>query len=133
MVTTTQTHHRVVSRNHSPRTVFCFSVYSYSHSACTDYGGVHFDRFPSAACVMAARCKLSFAFRPGLSQGDMKRTKGRRKKERKKYSPTLVLFRGCHERGRGEKQRLFLTFGTQLLGLRPPLLLQFPPFTGLPL
>ena len=28
--------------------------------------------------------------------------------------------------GVGEKQRLFLTFGTQLLGLRPPLLFPLP-------
>jgi len=47
----------------------------------------------------------------------------RQKKERKKSRPAaLVLSRGCRERRRGEKQRLFLTLTTQLLGLRPPLL-----------
>jgi len=45
--------------------VFCLS---YSHLAYLDYGGVHFDRFPAAVRALAARCKLSFAFRPGLSQ-----------------------------------------------------------------
>jgi hypothetical protein len=43
---------------------FCFS---YSHVAYLDYGGALFDRFPAAVRGMAARCKLSFALRPGLS------------------------------------------------------------------
>ena len=47
--------------------MFCF-VLSYSHEAYLDYGGVHFDRFPAAIRAVAARCKLSFALRPGLYQ-----------------------------------------------------------------
>jgi len=34
-----------------------------------------FDRFPAAVRAMAARCKLSFAIRPGLSQEDRRRPK----------------------------------------------------------
>jgi hypothetical protein len=33
------------------------------------------DRFPAAVHAMAARRKLSFALRPGLSQEDRERTK----------------------------------------------------------
>ena len=50
--------------------VLFFFVKSYSHEAYLDYGGVHFDRFPAAVRAMAARCKLSFAIHPGLSQED---------------------------------------------------------------
>jgi hypothetical protein len=35
-----------------------FFVYSYSHEAYLDYGGVHFDRFLAAVRAVAARCKL---------------------------------------------------------------------------
>jgi hypothetical protein len=38
-----------------------FFVYSYSHEAYLDYGGVHFDRFLTAVRAVAARCKLPSA------------------------------------------------------------------------
>ena len=90
--------------------LFCLFVLAFRLWRCT------FDQFQSAVRAMAARCKLPFALRPGLSQEDMKRTK-RKTKERTREIETrpLALFRRCHERGRGEKQRLFLTIGTQLL------------------
>jgi len=69
----------------------------------------------------AARCKLPFVLRPGLSQEDMKRAKEKTKERTKENEtrPPLILFRGRHGGWRGEKQRLFLTLGTQLLGLHP--------------
>jgi hypothetical protein len=45
-----------------------FFVYSYSHEAYLNYGGVHFDLFLAAVRAGAARCKLPSAIRPGLSR-----------------------------------------------------------------
>jgi len=71
-----------------------FLVQPYSHVAYLGYGGALFYLgFPSA--VREAHCNLPLAFRPGLSQEDMKRSKeiteerkesGRKKEQRKKYS-----------------------------------------------
>jgi len=72
-------------------------VYPHSHVAYDlDYGGALL--IPSAVRAMAARCKLPFALRPGLSQEDMIRTKeitpekrpnkGRRQKKETKESAT---------------------------------------------
>jgi len=63
--------------------------------------------------AVAARCKLPFVLRPGLSHEDEMRTKEipmekspneseRQKKETKERAARLlVLVCGCHERGRG--------------------------------
>jgi hypothetical protein len=60
---------------------FFFLVYSYSHEAYLDYGGVHFDLFPAAVRARAARCKLPSAIRPGLShEGSEKRNDKREDK-----------------------------------------------------
>jgi len=48
--------------------------------------------------------QLLFALCPGLSQEDVQRTK-ETIKERQRQN--LLLFRGRHEGGHGEKQRLF--------------------------
>jgi len=69
-------------------------------------------QFPSAVCVMAARCKLPLSSTQECPKKILKRLKGKTK-ERKKEIETrpLVLFRGCRGRGRGETG-LFLTNGT---------------------
>jgi hypothetical protein len=83
-----------------------------------------FDRFSAAIRAMAARCKLSFALRPELSQKieiaprklpikEQKKTKERTKES---CPRPLLLFRSRHEGGRGEEQR-FLNLGPQLLAI----------------
>jgi hypothetical protein len=79
----------------------------------------------SAVRAMAARCKLPFALRPDLSQASKRAP--RRLQRKDKGPQILLLFRGRYEGGRGEEQRLFLTPGTQFLGLHPPLLFSFSP------
>jgi hypothetical protein len=44
-----------------------------------------FNRFPAAVHAMAARCKLSFAIRPGLSQEDRRHTKEITKERHKNF------------------------------------------------
>jgi len=46
-----------------------------------------FDRFPAAVRAMAARCKLPFAIRPGLSQEDRRRPKEMTKERQEGNTP----------------------------------------------
>ena len=90
-----------------------------------------FDRFPAAVHAMAARCKLSFTIRPGLSREDRRRSR-EMTNERQEGSTFSLLFRGCHKGGRGAEQR-FLDLGAQPLSLSSPLLLSLSPLPELPL
>jgi hypothetical protein len=84
----------------------------FSLTTYLDHGGVHVQSVSwplSAVRAVAARCKLPFALRPGLSRECRERTE-----EMTKRACLLPFFRGRHEEGRGEKQR-FLILGTQLL------------------
>jgi len=92
-------------------------------------------RFLSAVRAVAARCKLPFALRPGLSQEDVIRTKettkerrasvkDKGKDERKALYTPLNRSRGRHEVGRGEEQWSPPSF--RLLGPRSQLLQELP-------
>jgi len=62
----------------------------------------------------------------------MEHTKEITKEITKDSRPEItLLLRGRHEGERGEKKRLFLTPGTKLLRLHPPLLFPFPPLQRL--
>jgi hypothetical protein len=84
-----------------------------------------FDLFPVAVRAVAARCKLPFAIRPGLSQ---ERTNEMTNERRKTFS---VLFRRCHKGRRGKEQG-FLNLGAYPLSLCSALLLSFSPLLELP-
>jgi hypothetical protein len=94
----------------------------------------------SVSCPLSARCRLVASSPLPSAQACPKKANARqgdykaKTKERTKEShPQIQLrFRGRHEGGRGKKQRLFLTRGTQLLGLHPPLLFSFSPFSPFP-
>jgi len=90
---------------------------------------------------MAARCKLPFALRPGLSQEGInahqrnyeRENKGKsvtEKKEEKEPTRLLLLVCGCHEGRCWQEQRWFPP-GTQLLRLQPPLLFPLPALPAL--
>jgi len=52
-----------------------FMFIHYSHATYLDHGEImHSPFFPSAVRAVAARCKLPFGLRPGLSQEDGMRT-----------------------------------------------------------
>jgi hypothetical protein len=87
-----------------------------------------FDPFPAAVRAMAARCKLPFAIRPGLTQEDRRRTNEITNEMRKTFS---LFFRGCHKGGRGEEQG-FLGLGAQPLSLCSPLLFSLSPLPEFP-
>jgi len=87
---------------------FFFFIH-YSRATYLDHGRVCTVRFLSAVRALAARCKLPFALRPGLSHEDVMRTKGITK-ERKasvavegKTKERHRLHHSCgrHEVGRG--------------------------------
>jgi hypothetical protein len=80
---------------------FFFFVYSYSHEAYLDYGGVHFDRFPAVVRTLAARCKLPFAIRPGVSHEKKKIVI--RKGQMNDTRTFSLLFCRSHKGGRGEE------------------------------
>ena len=89
---------------------------------------------------MAARCKLPFALRPGLSQERVEIRKVRKvQKKEHKESATRPLVLACrhHERGCGEEQGAFLhgaqlVHGAQRLRLCLSLLLPLLTLTELP-
>jgi len=87
---------------------------------------------PTSSRPLSARCRhvarSPFALRTGVSPERIDAHQGNHKGKNKRKAPSaLPLFRGRHERGRGEKQWLFLASGTQLLGLRPSLFFHFSP------
>jgi len=81
----------------------CLIILAYSLSRL--WRRTFWSRSPYAVRAMAARCKLPFTLSPGLSQEDMKRTTGKTKEIE---AHPLVLSRGCHERERGQEQRVSL-------------------------
>jgi hypothetical protein len=89
------------------------------------------DRFPAAVRAMAARCKLSFALRPSLSQENDYRTKEKTRDKEGEVPSLSHFFYGCHDRGHGEKQRS-LNPSAQLLRLGSPLLFSLSPLLEFP-
>jgi len=75
-----------------PSVFFCLTNHTGMYIAYLDCGGALFiraTRYHVCCPHEAARCKLPFAFRPGLSRGDMTRTKeiSEPKKEQRKSCP----------------------------------------------
>jgi len=95
--------------------VFCvfFCLFILAGNLHRSWQHIFYPIFWSAVCMVAARCKLPFALRPGLSHDDKVRTKEATKESNKRKSDhPLILIRRCHEGGRGQQQWQFLT-GTQ--------------------
>ena len=87
-----------------------FLFIHYSHATYQIVARLCTVRFLSAVRTVAARCKLPFALRPGLSKEDIRQTKEttkektKRDKQRKSASSSLLIFRGPHEVRRGQEQ-----------------------------
>jgi len=75
---------------------FCFFIYRMRPMVWRSCRRTH--NIPPAARTKAARCRLPFALRPGLFQGDIKHTK-EAAKGRQKGNAILLLFCRGHEGG----------------------------------
>jgi hypothetical protein len=64
-----------------------FFVLSYSHVSSLDYGGAPFHTVSANVRAVAARCELSYAHRPRLSQQGTVRTKVITKGNKKRKRP----------------------------------------------
>jgi hypothetical protein len=80
--------------------IYSFLFSHYSHATYVDRGEIRTVRFPSAVRAKAARCKLPFALRQGLSQ-ESKSAPRRLQRKDKGKPPPILLFRGSHEGGVG--------------------------------